>query len=74
MYIYIYICIHIPKALVSLEWLEKWLQLPKSTEECSPGCIRDLIAASIFNNYSVGASIRPIYTRCCFTMTNLIQV
>jgi len=34
----------------------------------------DLIAASIHDKYSVGPSIRPIYTRCCFTMTNMIQV
>ena len=33
----------------------------------------DLIAASIDSKYSVGPSIRPIYTGCCFTMTNKIQ-
>jgi len=34
----------------------------------------DLIAASIYDNYSVGPSIRPICTRCCFTKTNMIRV
>jgi len=34
----------------------------------------DLIAASIYHKYSVGPSIRPICTRFCFTMTNMIQV
>ena len=34
----------------------------------------DLIAASIHDKYSVSPSIRPVYTRCCFTMTNMIQV
>ena len=34
----------------------------------------DLIAASIHDNYSVGPSIRPICTRCCLTMTYMIQV
>ena len=32
------------------------------------------ISASIYDKYSVGRSIRPICTRCCFTMTNMIQV
>ena len=26
-----------------------------------------------YDKYSVGPSIRPIYTRCCFEMTNMIQ-
>ena len=34
--------------------------------------IQDLIAASI-HEYSVGPSIRPISTECCFTMTNMIE-
>ena len=34
----------------------------------------NLIAASIYDKYSVGPSILPIGTRCCFTMTNLIQM
>ena len=34
----------------------------------------DLIAASIYDKHSVGPSIRPIYTRCYSTMTNMIQV
>ena len=33
-----------------------------------------LIAASIYDKYLVGPSIRPICTRYCFTMTNVIQV
>ena len=36
------------------------------------GC--DQIAASISDTYSIGPSIRLIYTRCFFTMTNMIQV
>ena len=34
----------------------------------------DLIAAIIHDQYSVGPSIRPICTRSCFKMTNMIQV
>ena len=34
----------------------------------------DLIPASIYGKYSVGPSIRPICTRCCFIITNMIQV
>ena len=34
----------------------------------------DLTAASIYDKHSVGLSIRPICTRCCFTMTKKIQV
>ena len=30
--------------------------------------------ASIYDKYSVGPSSRPICTKCCFTMTNIIQV
>ena len=36
--------------------------------------LQDLIAASIHDGYSVGASIRPIRTRSCLTMTDVIQV
>ena len=35
---------------------------------------RDMIAASVYDKDSVGPSIRPGCTRCCFTMTNTIQV
>ena len=35
---------------------------------------RNRISASIYVEYSVGPSIRPICTRYCFTMTNMIQV
>ena len=34
----------------------------------------DSIAASIYDTYSVGPSIRPICTRRCFTMSNMIQM
>ena len=34
----------------------------------------DLSAAGISNGHSVGPSIRPICTRCCFTMTGMIKV
>ena len=33
-----------------------------------------LIAASIYDKHSVGPSIRLICTRCCFRMTNVIQM
>jgi hypothetical protein len=34
----------------------------------------NLITASSYDKYSVGPSIRPICTRCCFKMTDMIQV
>ena len=34
----------------------------------------DLIAGSIYDEYSVGPSIQPVCTTYCFTMTNMIQV
>ena len=34
----------------------------------------DLIAASIYNKYSIGPSIRSIWNRCCLTMTDIVQV
>jgi len=34
----------------------------------------DFIAASIYHKYSIGPSTLPICTRCCFTMTYIIQV
>ena len=34
----------------------------------------DLIAAIIYDKYSVHPSIRPICTKCCFPMTNMNQV
>jgi len=36
--------------------------------------LRDLIAVSVYDKHSVGPSIRTICTRCCFTMTDMIQV
>jgi hypothetical protein len=38
------------------------------------GLVEGLIPASIYDKYSVYPSIRPICTRCCCTMTNMIQV
>ena len=38
------------------------------------GFASDLIAASTYDKYSVDLSIRPICTRCCLTMTDMIQV
>ena len=35
---------------------------------------QNLIAANIYDKYSIGPSNRPICTRRCFTMTSLIQV
>jgi len=34
----------------------------------------DQIAASIYDKYSVGISFEPICSRCCFTVTHMIQV
>ena len=34
----------------------------------------ELIAASIYDKYSVGLSFQAICTRWCFAMTNMIQV
>ena len=34
----------------------------------------NLTAANICDEHSVGPSIRPLCTKCCFTMTNTIQV
>ena len=36
--------------------------------------VEDLIAASVYDKYSVGPSIRPICPRCCFTMKSIIPV
>ena len=41
------------------------LSIPVLTKPLSP-------TASVYDKYSVGPSIRPICTRCCFTMTNMI--
>ena len=34
----------------------------------------NLTTASIYDRYSVGPSIEPVCTRCCFTMSKMIQV
>ena len=34
----------------------------------------DLTAVSIYDKYSIGPSMRSMCTRCCFTMTNMMQV
>ena len=52
----------------------QWLQRHPCARLPAVAIDADLIAASIYDNYSVGPSIRPICTRYCFTMTNLIQV
>ena len=53
----------------------KTLERHRST--CAPGTRTppaDLIPASIYDECSIGPSIRPFFTSCCFTMTNMIQV
>ena len=44
--------------------------------ECLDGALGDLkwdvIAASVYVEYSVGPSVRSICSRCCFTMTGMI--
>ena len=55
----------------------RWPTVGSSTYR--PGCACRgggcaLIAASSYHKDSVGPSIRPICTRCCLTMTNMIQV
>ena len=53
------------KAILDIEfWLVGWRGVARA----------DLIAASVYDKYSVGPSIRPVCTKCCFTMTNMIQV
>ena len=34
----------------------------------------NLIVSSIYDKYSIGPSIRLVCTRCCFNVTNMIQV
>ena len=34
----------------------------------------DFIEVSVYDKRSVGPSIRPVCTRCCLTMTDMIQV
>ena len=41
---------------------------------CLPLRGKDLIAVNMYNKHSVGPSIRSIWTRSCFTLTNMIQV
>ena len=36
--------------------------------------VPDLTAVDIYDKHSVGPFIRPVCTRCCFTMTNMIKV
>ena len=55
------------KALMWIFWSPNRFQV-----ECSPG--EESIAASIFDEYSVSPSTRPVFTRCCFTLANIIQV
>ena len=44
------------------------------SREREPRRVRNLIAASIHKRYSVGPSTLLISKRCCFIMTNMIQV
>ena len=41
-------------------------------QERSPLTLPDPIAANVYGEYSAGPSIRPICTRCCSTMINMI--
>ena len=50
------------------------LTLSLCMEVVSESGPRDSIASNIYDEYSVGASIRPICTRCCFRTTKKIQV
>ena len=34
----------------------------------------DLIAVSIYEKYSVGPSVRPVCTRCCFAVARMMQM
>ena len=58
---------------------ERDTSVPPSARELSPTepswlPHTNLIAASTHDKYSLGPSIRPICTGCCFTMTYMIQV
>ena len=41
---------------------------------CRHLAVTDLIRTGICGSYSAGPSVRPICTRCCFAMTNMIRV
>ena len=55
---------------------ERRLFVPLTPLGAEPGSVRDahLFTGSIDDKYPVGTSIRPICTRRCSTMTNMIQV
>ena len=58
------------------KWLNRWTYrlFIINTRRAPPAMSTNLIAASIYDTYSVGPSTQPICTRCCFTMTYMIQV
>ena len=41
---------------------------------CEAEAEQNLIAASVYDKYSIGLYIRPICIRCCLTMTHMIRV
>ena len=49
--------------LVQIAWPRSWRS----------GWVVRLTSVSIYDKRLVGPSICPVYTRCCFTMTNMIQ-
>jgi hypothetical protein len=61
--------------LATRHWVQGW---GSTTFACLIGALRpeghDLIAASIYNRYSQGPSIRSIHTIWCFTMIHMIQM
>ena len=64
------------------QWLQKRTNGSKNGPKSGGGLGRGAEAAlgggtrlvHLFDRYSVGPSIRPICTRRCFTMTNMVQV
>ena len=52
----------------------KWENDQMSNSKKAANICRNLIAASIYDKYSIGPSTRPMGTRCCFKMTSLIQM
>ena len=51
-----------------------WILYSKKRYIYLPTMVRDFIPTSIYDRYSVGPSVRSICTRCCFTITDMIQV
>ena len=63
------------QARVFLSWraCQTILKLPCRLCDTNPSSLDHLISVSIYGKYSVGPSFRPICTRCCFAMMNMIQ-